>query len=103
MPAREGVHLAGLDVIGNPFLLAIVARVLALGIAHSPERPNTARFIGKRAAPADTVRAHEHLDREFDLAALFLHRDQSQLPGPRQAILGYRPRVKRCSAHRRGR
>jgi hypothetical protein len=65
MPSCNCVDCTGIKSMRNPLLLAVIARVLAGRIAHHPQGTNATCFIGMRAAPADAVPAHEHLDRKF--------------------------------------
>ena len=90
VPSRDRIHLPGVDIMGNPFLLAIVARIFPRSVSHQPQRPDAACFVRKCAALAGAVPAHEHLDREVHLPGHAVHGGRHLLL-PRRDIAATRP------------
>jgi len=69
------MRVPGVHGISNPFLLAIVARIVAGRVSHHPQLFDALGFVGKRAALAGAVAVHEHLDGKFDVLLLSLQDD----------------------------
>src|SRR5262249_39302548 len=72
VPPGNGMRVPGIHGMRNPFLLAVIARVLAGRVSHHPQLFDALGFVGKRAVLAGAVAVHEHLDGKFDVLLLSL-------------------------------
>lgn len=73
MLPHDRIGLLGGNVMDDPFLAAVLARILALGIAHQPQWPDTAGLIRKGAAFVGAEPVYEHLDRRIHLTLCCRH------------------------------